>query len=608
MKISLLLFTFFTASAGLYAQSSVSKEVATDDSLGIAGQISLTGGLGWYPRSGSSLSVNHRQKRASFYLTYSMANDKAPQWITNDCAKPVVNSFVHTHATMGRTVTQTNHTLQTGADFSLGQKTTVGLLLSGFSFQTKIDAHLRMTTEQGTDHQTGTHVAMQINEQRQWQHALINAHIQHQFAPKHTLSVDVDQLCYVDMNPNYFTSQPTDEAQAETGPDRTAVIRRTPVQISVAKVDYSRPVGSQSTLEIGLKGSQIGLQNRIDRIHQETTGWQPDATGNQNDQLVESIGAAYTRLNARLSDRTHLIVGLQTEYANTQMRDAGGESLVNRRFWCVLPLVSFTRNSGDNRQYVVTYNRRLTRTPFDMLASFNLFWDARFQTGNPAVLPALADIVRASYSVNDFALTLQYTHERNPMSRFAPFFNSINNTISFRAGNIDRSTTVNITAALPVTICSGWQTRNSAMVLYGKAVATLQNQAYQIAQIGAQFNTTHTFQLPRAFTAEVTAWYASATINEFGRLLNRGDVTVSVQKKLSGNRGTLTASISDLFWTNRIRSVTSVPELGLDNRTSFALNEPRIVRVVYTRSFGNLAVKAVGQRGTASDEDRKRVN
>lgn len=609
MKTSLLILALCAAAADLYAQSTENKAVAASDTLGTSGQISLIGGFGWYPRSGSSLSLNHRQKRALFYVAYSLTSDKTRQQIAYDCIKPAGDGFSNMSITMNRTITQTNHALRLGANLSLGQKTTVGVLVSGFANQSQIDSRYRMLLEQGIS-QTGSnvaHVVGQMLENRRWQQGMGNVSLRHQFAPGKALSFDFDYLTYTDANPNQYVSQNPDAITSEAKPTRLNINRETPIRIVVGKVDYVRPMGRQSRLEVGAKVSRSSLLNQIDRSQLTASDWQPDASLQRNDRLNETIGAAFVNLTAVFSGKTNLIAGLRAEYTNSQMRDARNVTLVDRQYISLLPNVMVTHKLGDDERIELAYNRKIGRSPFDAVASFNVFWDPEFATGNPTLRPTFIDNIQASYSVKNVTLALRYVHERNPLCRFAPFINPTNNSIGFGPGNLRRSDALALTLTLPVAICPWWQSQNSLVAMHGQTSLTLQNRMYRIGQFGGQINTSHTFRLSHDFTADVTAWYATATVNEFGRLLSRGDVTVSIQKKLSGNWGMLRASVSDLFWTNRLRLATIVPDLRLANRTTFSLNEPRIVRVTYTRSFGKSGVK-MGQRVTASDDERKRVN
>ena len=615
MKTSLLVFVLCATVADLYAQSMVNEVVAVNDTFGTAAQVRLTGGFGWYPRLGSSLVLTHRKKRVSLYADYSLTSNKTPQWITNECTSPVGNDLSHMAITMNRVIEQSTHSLRLGTEISLSPKITVGLLVSGFSHQSQTDARYRIQLEQGSNQSidvgyglTRTRIDGQMVENRRWRQGLANVSMRHRVSPGQTLTFNFDYLANTDTNPNQYMSRNADEVSAETGMNRLNVDRQTPIRLQVMKVGYVRPTGSQSTLEIGVKASRFTLVNHVDRSQLTATGWQPDGAFGRNDRLEESIGAAYVNLTTRFPEKTTLAVGVRAEYTNSQMQDAQGVALVNRRYGTLLPHLLFTRILADSVQVELAYTRQIARTPFDAVASFNIFWDPMLATGNPALRPTLADNVRASYSAKHFGLVLDYSHQRNPLSRFAPFVNPVDQAIGFGPGNLDRSDVMTLALTVPLALRPWWLTQNKLMAAYGQAFLTLQNKTCRIGQFGGQFNTSHTFRLPHAFTVEMTAWYATPTINEFGRLLSRGDVTVSIHKKLSGNRGALTASISDLFWSSRLRSATDVPELRLANQTTFALNEPRIVSLTYTRNLGKAGIKVNSQRSTASEEERKRVN
>ena len=572
---------------------------------GTTGQISLTGGYGWYPRSGGSLMLNHRRDRATFYLTYSLVNDKFLQRIINYRTIPVGGSSTRTDLNINRTATQTDHNLRTGIDFNLGKKTTVGVMLTGYSNQFKTDSHSQTNITQGT---VRSRIEGNMRETHHWQHLMGNASLRHQFTPDHTLTFDLDYLYYFDNNPYQYANRYTIEEQTTTREERFNLIKQTPIRVSVVKADYVRPIGTKSTLEAGIKGSLFGLVNRITLTRLEPDGWRSDDAFNRHDRLAETIGAVYASMNTRFSEKSTLVVGLRTEYTRSQMHDAQAVPLVNRRYWSLFPNVLFSRKISDKQNYQLSYSRRITRPPFDLLASFSVFWDPLFfMTGNSGLQPTFADIVQANYSLNRYTLSLRYSHDRNPMSRFIPSVNPATNSLTFRADNLDRADALALTLTLPVTIRPWWQSQNSLMVMQEQSQYILRTQTYRINQLGGQINTSHSIRLPHQFTAEVTAWYASPTVNGFSRQVSRGEVTIGLQKKLSANRGTLTASVSDLFWTNPFSSVTKVPDLALDTGTRFYLSEPRVVRLSYTRGFGNQKINN-NRRNTASDEERKRVN
>jgi hypothetical protein len=92
-----------------------------------------------------------------------------------------------------------------------------------------------------------------------------------------------------------------------------------------------------------------------------------------------------------------------------------------------------------------------------------------------------------------------------------------------------------------------------------------------------------------------------------GYLKSLGSFNAGIQKKLNHNKGIIGLTGTDLLWTQRfaIRSIN--PQLNQDINMD-ARFEPRVMRLTYSRNFGNQHVKVTSKRKTASEEERNRVS
>lgn len=82
-------------------------------------------------------------------------------------------------------------------------------------------------------------------------------------------------------------------------------------------------------------------------------------------------------------------------------------------------------------------------------------------------------------------------------------------------------------------------------------------------------------------------------------------MVAGVQKVLPQNKGTLRLTVNDLFWTNGLRWYSSFSNQQFDFQAEMKF-EPRIVKLTYSRSFGNKETKTARQRKGA-EEERNRV-
>ena len=136
---------------------------------------------------------------------------------------------------------------------------------------------------------------------------------------------------------------------------------------------------------------------------------------------------------------------------------------------------------------------------------------------------------------------------------------------------------------------------------------TLEGTTLEQQLLYGRITSTQTFQLPKSFTAELSGFYQSRSL--YGVMTRRpfGALNVGLQKKLPNTRGTLRLSGEDVLWTNLLQLDTENKAEGytayFDGRA-----HNRLVRLTYSRTFGNQKVNVNNKRATGSDEERRRVN
>jgi hypothetical protein len=221
--------------------------------------------------------------------------------------------------------------------------------------------------------------------------------------------------------------------------------------------------------------------------------------------------------------------------------------------------------------------------------------------------PTLTGAVQGTYQFKKvYLLSLQYSQANNSIDWLFRV-NPLTNRQTIYRGNIDQTKTYSASLSLPFTVCSWWQTQHNLLGVSQESTSLLEGADVRISNQYGRFNATHTFSLPHQLSLELSGFYQTPALFGLAKLKSQGGLNIGLQKKLEKERGTLSLSVSDVFWTNRIFTRTYIPEANLDVDLRI-LFDTRIVKLTYSRNFGNKNVKAVIRRKTGSEEERRRVS
>ena len=83
-------------------------------------------------------------------------------------------------------------------------------------------------------------------------------------------------------------------------------------------------------------------------------------------------------------------------------------------------------------------------------------------------------------------------------------------------------------------------------------------------------------------------------------------ISMGIRKELGDHGGVLNFNFSDIFGTMITRSSASTPQFNLNSGYSI-YRDSRVIKLTYTKNFGNKKLKSRNKRKTGSEEDLKRV-
>jgi len=576
------------------------------DLQGTNGSFSLIAGYGAREKYGGNIQLNHRTGKLNLYGNYAFLRDFTRQTAQNIRMVDFQGTETETIAFSDRDAKVPSHNARLGLDYQLSDQTVIGAIVSGYANDFNLDAFSNIDVQQ--DGEPDNSWRVRNTEHNYWKHLMTNLNLQHTWSSNHTLALDFDYLYYFNDNPEGYINENSDAQGNLLLEEQIRINRLTPIHIWVSRANYSAKIGDQMNLEAGLKGTFATFENDVTLERKRQQDWMTDPKFTQQYNLEENIGAAYASMQYQANERLDMILSLRFEYTYSNLGSVEEKDIIDRRYGSLFPTLNLSYQFNESNRFQLAYNRRINRPKFNELAPYVIFLDPNtFISGNVALQPSFTDAVKADYQHKNLLFSLSYSHENEAIANWQPTIDAETNTQVSRPENLDFLNTLTATLSFPVYISKWWEMQNSAFFMWQKSQADFGEESIAFRQKSVRLNTSQSFLLPAGFTFELSAFYNSPLL--FGYMKRRafGEVTIGLQKAFADN-SRLRLSWSDLFRTNTMRFETTIPEQDLNTNMDFIL-ETRILRLTYTRSFGNKKVKALREnRSTGSEEERRRVN
>jgi len=575
---------------------------------GANGSWFITAGYGKKELGAAGINFNYRTAKINLYGNYNFNYDHSIQTGTGFTQLTKSGNIIANTSFSNRDATRQVHNIRVGLDYQVDSSTIIGALISGY------DNHWKMVALNGaTVVQNGildTTINTVDNEINHWQNIMTNLNFQHTFKPGKVLYFDANYIYYKDNNPNTYSNAYFKGTNQFLYNEDIISGKTTPINIKVLSTDYTTPIGKKITLEAGAKVSLSKFTNDVYVQNLKQGSWITDPELSANYLLKENIGAAYASFTMDVNSKITMKGGLRYEYTQSNLGTATAINIVNRKYGELFPTFYISKKMNDDNSVNFSYSRRITRPTFNDLAPFTIFFDPKtFFTGNPALQPAIANTLQASYIFKNYIFTLSYTHEDNTIESFqTQRIDTVNNMLYLSARNFKYEQFATASFSLPFTVTKWWSMQNNINFDW-KQVNTVYNDApVQLAVFDYSINSTQHFNLPKDFSIELTGFYMSPSYFGTAKLKPLYQVDAGLQKKFSNKKDNLRFTANDMFNTGtNYRFVDDLPIAGTILRGS--LNFGMVAyKLTYTHNFGNKSLKGKRDRSTGAEDELKRVH
>lgn len=575
---------------------------------GANGSYFITGGYGRKELASTGINFNYRTAKINLYGNYAFNYNHSIQAGTGFTQLTKSGNIIANTSFSDRDAVRQVHNVRLGLDYQLDTATIVGVLLSGY------DNHWKMAADNGAiikqNNILDTTITTVNNEINHWQNIMTNLNFQHTFKPGKVLYFDANYIYYKDNNPNTYANIYYKGANQFLFNQDVQSSKITPINIKVFSTDYTTPLGKKATLEAGAKVSLSKFTNDVSVQNLDQGTWLTDSTLSANYLLKENIWAAYSSFTIDLSSKTSMKAGLRYEYTVSNLGTTQTANLVDRKYGELFPTFYISHKLNDDNSMNFSYSRRVTRPTFNDLAPFTIFFDPKtFFTGNPALQPAIANSVQASYVFKNYIFSLSYTHEDNTIESFqTDRIDTLNNTVYLSAKNFKYEQYLTASFSLPFIITKWWSMQNNINGDWRQVNTVYDNAPVQLQAFDYNFNSTQRFTLPKDFSIELTGFYSSASYFGTAKLKPIYQLDFGAQKKFKNQKDILRLTANDMFNSGSYyRFVDDLPIQGtiLKGTLNFGMVA---YKLTWTHNFGNKALKGKRDRSTGAEDELRRVH
>ena len=577
---------------------------------GFNGSLSVSYGQGRYHRTNNSFNINYRLNKINYYANLSWNQNHSYQDLTINrkyfTPSGLYKSAFTQNSYIKREIEGLN--LKLGADYYISNKSTAGLVISGFENRTFSPVQNRSAIINENNQVDSTVLATNPGD-RKWKNGSINLNYTYKINKKGSeISANADYLNYqadITQRLESFNFNP-----ANTVSSKSTLESFLPANLDIQsfKSDYLSPLKGNAKLEAGVKFSRVKTDNTASVFDIINAISIPNYEFSNKFLYDENINAAYLNY-AKEGKKLSIQTGLRIENTSISGQQLGNpvikDSSFVRNYSNLFPTVylQYKFDSLQKNQMTFSMGRRINRPNYQDLNPFSYPLDRfTYYGGNPFLQPTLAYYAELSHTFNnkittsiDYSLTDNVIMETNEQR---------GNIYYSRPGNFAKEVSygLNVNANLQP---AKWLT----LMLYTE----LRNVAYRSVIYGQNLDEerfywyvgpTSQFTITKNLSAELAYTYQSSVLVAQFLTIPVWQMRAGLSQKIMKGKGSLRLNVNDMFFTNKpggdIRNIANA------TANWRSILDSRVTNIAFSYRFAKGKTLAARNSG-ASDEEKSRV-
>lgn len=583
---------------------------------GLNGSVTIGGSAGFFrkegisyvqPKSQNSINFNYRKNKINIFGNYNPNYDER----RNDLN--ISRNFYNEDGSLNscadlHTVFQgnsRNHNAKLGIDYYINKKNVIGVVFSGFGFfgnpapVTISDIYNPNGSLQSGLHTIGENSLIFRNYAG-------NINYKHSFdSTGRELTIDLDYVKYNNVVDMLLTTEAKDNYGNKTGnPVYLSGHLPSLIDIYSFKSDYVHPLKHDMKIEVGIKTNFVKNNNLVEYAHKDDEGWIPDSRSNHF-VYEENINAAYLNISKKFSDKWSAQAGLRVENTNTRGHQITNDSSFIRHYANLFPTAYITYTLNKNNQLMLSYSRRVNRPDYEDLNPFIYFLDSlTYRQGNPYLLPQFTHNLELSHTfMGKYITTINYSRTSDVISQILRQ-NTEEKTTYLTTENFNTFRNMGVSVNAPFK-WAPWFSTNLFLNVYNNHYKGRYNaEDLDISYTAFMANITNSLTIFKGFSAEISGFYRSKTVDQLIEMNEMYQMTIGLQKTVLKDKGTVRINFRDPFGWQKFGGSTKYGNVDVTIANRW---DTRQVGVSFTYRFGKNTIAPSRRRDTGVSDEINRV-
>jgi len=571
---------------------------------GFNGNLNAFVGMARRGKYGGGINFNLNRGKLNIYGDISTNNDYADHDVTIIQRIEYPDAFIDTRQHNDRPNYTGNHAMKLGFDLQISDQIDYGFFVRGMKRDWKMDAV--STTQYFTPLQNMTREVLTSFESNETDHYMLSNHLGIQLNTTSSLTFDYDYLNYEISNPTDYGLKQFDVENDLIADSDFVSDKLTPFDFHVIKTDLETQLSHGMAFQIGAKATLSSVTNdtRLTYLNPNPVN---DPFFTDIIDMDEQIIAGYTSLSGSLFAGNTFSAGIRYEDYQVALTSSKEGGLINRRRGRFYPTLSMDYTLAESKTVSLSYNERVNRPGFQVLAPAFYFFDVNTVLGgNVRALPTISRTATAGINLGTFFISVSYTDEDEPISWGQPTLNDGNNILILRPQNTPDRDILAATLNFPLQITSFWSTQWNFNLFHRRETALIDNSVKVNAGLAAFGNLTQTFALPNSWEAEISTRWNSSVQVALANFKPRVSSNIGIGKKFK-NESRLSFNWNDIFNLGSFFGmVNDQQSQGVYYDFNYNM-EGNVLRLAYSVPFGNTSLKIRDKHTSGSAEEQQRA-